>query len=173
MNKPLILLALLVLIPPAASAKEISIDGGSITLVVPDDFTELSQEEINLKFPSVNAPKQVVGNENRATTIAFKFHDEPMEESDLPDAQKAFTQVFDRIVPGIEWKRNNIVKFAGQKWLLMEMTSRAIDQDIHNILLLTPHKGKMLAFNFNSTKADFPRMEQALKDSVRSIKLKP
>jgi len=55
----------------------------------------------------------------------------------------------------------------------MEMTSRAIDQDIHNIVLITSHKGKMLMFNFNSTKNEFPKMESILRDSINTITLKP
>ena len=173
MNKASVLIAILAAFPFIASAKDVSIDGGSVTFVVPDDFTELSQAEINVKYPSVNAPKQVIGTEGRATTIAYQLHAQPVKESDLPDVQKAFTQIFDRVIPGIEWKQNALVDLVGQKWLVLEMTSRAIDQDIHNIVLITPHKGKMLMFNFNSTKKDFPKMEKLLRDSIKSITLKP
>lgn len=38
------------------------------------------------------------------------------------------------------------------------MTSRAIDQDIHNIVMVTAHRGKMLTFNFHSTKKQFPQI---------------
>ena len=173
MNNASILIALLAIIPCIASAKNVTIDGGSVTFVVPDDFTELSQAEINAKYPSVNAPKQVIGTERRTTTIAYQLKAQPVKEADLPKVQKTFTQVFDRVIPGIEWKQNALVDLIGQKWLVMEMTSRAIDQDIHNIMLITPHKGKMLMFNFNSTKKDFPKMEKLLRDSIKSITLKP
>jgi hypothetical protein len=173
MNKAFILIAVLALLSCSASAKEVSIDGGSVTFVVPDDFTELSQEEINSKYPAVNAPKQVIGAAGRTTTIAYQLKAQPVKESDLPDIQKAFTQVFDRLIPGIEWKQNALVDLVGQKWLLLEMTSRAIDQDIHNIMLITPHKGQMLMFNFNCTKKDFSKMEKVLRDSIKSIKLNP
>jgi hypothetical protein len=105
MNKASILTAILALLPCIATAKDVSIDSGSVTFVVPDDFTELSQAEINAKYPSVNAPKQVIGAEGRATTIAYQLHAQSVKESDLPDVQKAFTQVFDRVIPGIEWKQ--------------------------------------------------------------------
>ena len=107
------------------------------------------------------------------TTIAYQLKAHPVKESDLPEVQKAFAQIFDRVIPGIEWKQNALVELVGQKWLFMEMTSRAIDQDIYNIMLITSHKGEMLMFNFNSTKKDFPKMEKALRDSIKSITLKP
>ena len=167
------LLIILSLLTGLVSAKDISLDEGSVSFVVPDDFTELTEAEITLKFRSARAPKQVVGNEGRTTSIAYQFQEQPTKQSDLPEVQKAFTPLFDRMIPGIEWKQNALVDLAGQKWLLMEMTSRAVDQDIHNIVLITSHKGKMLMFNFNSTKKEFQKMEKLLRQSINSIKLKP
>ena len=53
----------------------------------------------------------------------------------------------------------------------MEMTSNAVDTDIHNIMMLTGIDGKMLVFNFNSTREDFPRYEEELRKSLNSIEL--
>ena len=53
----------------------------------------------------------------------------------------------------------------------MEMTSNAVDTDIYNIMLLTGVEEKMLVFNFNSTKKDFPKYEAALRKSLNSVKL--
>ena len=61
----------------------------------------------------------------------------------------------------------------GQQWIYLEMSSRAIDTDIHNIMLITPLQGKMLIFNFNSTKAEFPKVEAELRASINSIAFKP
>ena len=74
--------------------------------------------------------------------------------------------LFERMVPGIEWKKNEIIEQSGQKWLLMEMTSRAIDTDIYNIMLATGYQGKMLEFSFNSTKEDFSKFENSLRASL-------
>ena len=70
------------------------------------------------------------------------------------------------------WKRKEIIEMAGQRWIFLEMTSSAIDTDIYNIMLITPFDGKMLIFNFNSTKEDFAEQEAALRASVASIRLK-
>lgn len=75
------------------------------------------------------------------------------------------------MIPGIAWKKNEIINHSGQKWLLMEMTSNAVDADIYNIFLMTGHQGKMLIFNFNSTKEDFPKYEAALRKSLKSVTL--
>jgi hypothetical protein len=74
-----------------ASSKDVTIDGGSVVFSIPGEFSELSQEEINVKYPSVNAPKQVVGTEDRSTTIAYQLQEQSVKLSDLPDVQEAFT----------------------------------------------------------------------------------
>ena len=49
------------------------------------------------------------------------------------------------------------------------MTSNAIDTDIYNILLCTPYEGKLVLFNFNSTKEDFPKYEESLRKSLGTV----
>jgi hypothetical protein len=53
----------------------------------------------------------------------------------------------------------------------METTSSAIDTDIYNIMMLTGYDNRMLIFNFNSTKEDFPKFEKALRASLASIQI--
>jgi hypothetical protein len=137
----------------------------------PAGFKPVSQDVIDIKWPNKQAPQYVVGNKLATTTVAYdlKLHNIPQDK--LGEAQKAFTQLFGRMIPGIKWKRNELVKHSGQKWILLEFTSNAPGTDIHNILFLTGFQGKMLIFNFNSTKEDFPILEKSLRTSLKSIKL--
>ncbi len=154
------------------SAKQIEIDGGNVTFNAPDEFTPLSQELINLKYPSSRAPKYVIGNESGATTIAYDLKDNPIHDDQLEEVREAFTQMFPRMIPGLEWKENKIIELAGRRWGYMEMTSHAIDTDIYNIMLFTGYIDKMLIFNFNSTKEEFKKYEEKLRASLKSIQIK-
>lgn len=154
-----------------AGAATFSLPDGGVSFQAPDGFSELSRQEIALKYPSNRAPAFVVGNPRRTTTIAFdlKPHDLPPEK--LREVKQSFETLFDRIIPGIEWKQRKIINLQGQQWIHLEMTSRAIDTDLYNIMLITPRHGKMLIFNFNSTKGEFPAMEAALRKSIKTISL--
>ncbi|NIP94170.1 MAG: hypothetical protein GWO24_12230 [Akkermansiaceae bacterium] len=61
------------------------------------------------------------------------------------------------------------MRLAGRKWIYFEMTSTAVDTNIHNMTLMTGFEGQMLVFNFNSTREAFPRVEKALRKSMNSI----
>lgn len=153
------------------SADTITVADTAVTFEAPDEFKPLSKEMIAKKWPTNRAPAFAVGTSSGATTVAYDLKPHNIPQEALPEVQKSFKELFDRMIPGIVWKKNEIIEHSGQKWLLMETTSNAVDTDIYNIMLLTGYQGKMLVFNFNSTKEDFPRYEDALRMSLKSVTL--
>lgn len=166
---------ILIITAPAliCTAEVITIPETSISFNVPADFKPLSQEIIDIKYPSSRAPRYVIGNESASTTIAYDLKPYKIPQDKLGEVQKSFTELFSRIIPGIRWKKNEIITKAGTKWLYLEMTSNAIDTDIYNMMLLTGYKDQMVIFNFNSTKEDFPQYEAQLRQSMDSISISP
>ncbi len=152
-------------------AAPVKVADTGITFDAPKGFEALSKEVIAAKWPSNRPPAYAVGTPNGTTNVAYDLKPHSLSQEALPQFQKEFTQIFERIIPGIRWKKNEIIMHSGQKWLLMEMTSNAVDTDIYNIMLATGYAGKMLVFNFNSTKEEFPKYEAALRQSMKSIKL--
>ena len=149
----------------------IELDGTGISFVAPDEFEPLPQELIDVKWPNRNAPRFVVGNERGTTTIAYDMKPQDLSSADMEEVRAAFEQVFNRVIPGIEWKANRVIEHEGQDWVYFEMSSNAVDTDIYNIVMLTGVGQQMLMFNFNSTKEDFPRYEDLLRESLKSIRL--
>ena len=154
-----------------ASAGEIQVGDTGVTFIAPDDFGPVPQEIIDTKWPNNNAPRFVVGNERATTTVAYDLKPHDLSGADLDEVRQSFTQVFDRVIPGIDWKSNRLIEHDGQTWVYFEMSSNAIDTDIYNIMMVTGVGQQMLVFNFNSTREDFPKYEPALRDSVNSIRL--
>lgn len=149
----------------------IKIEGTDVTFEAPKGFGELSDEIKKTKWPSFNAPSFAIGTPSGTTTIAYDLKPHELPQEGLADFQRQMTALMGQIVPGIEWKRNEIIELSGQKWLYLEMTSDAIDTDIHNIMLATGYEQQLLVFNFNSTKEDFPKYSTMLQKSIQSIKL--
>lgn len=172
MRKAETLLIIFLFTTSLISAKEVSIDGGRITFDAPDEFKPLPQKIIDIKYPSSRAPKYVIGNQSGATTIAYDLKQNVIPPEQLEEVRQAFTKMFPRLIPGLEWKENKIIELAGRKWGYMEMTSHAIDTDIYNIMIFTGYNDQMLLFNFNSTKEEFKEYESKLRASLKSIKIK-
>ncbi|WP_028605053.1 hypothetical protein [Ottowia thiooxydans] len=155
----------------AVNAATFTVPGTNVSFNAPSGFTPLTADEISQKYPSNRAPSFVVGNARRTTTIAADLKPNELPKDKLPQVQASFESVFERVVPGIDWKEKKLIDMKGQQWIFFEMTSRAVDSDIYNIMLITPHQGKMLVFNFNSTKSEFPAVEKELRKSLQSIAL--
>ncbi|MBX3420052.1 MAG: hypothetical protein KF752_00710 [Pirellulaceae bacterium] len=156
--------------PTIARGETFGIPELGVRFYAPKSYTPLTKEEIEFKFPSNRAPSYVIGNASRSTTIAFDVKNNPLHD-DLDRGLNEFKTLFDRIVPGIEWKGRKIIELQGQKWIYLEMVSRAADTNIHNIMLTTHYRGGMLIFNFNSTVEEFPEVESILRKCIETIKI--
>lgn len=154
-----------------ALAAKISIPDSAVSFQAPEGFTELTQSEIRAKWLRGSPPSFAIGNSRRSTTIAYSIKNHNVPESGLEEGLRSFEQVFDRLIPGIDWKKKEITVINGKRWIYLEMTSSAIDTDIHNILLCAPHEGRFVMLNFNSTKEEFPRLEAVLRKSIATITL--
>lgn len=147
------------------------VPGSRVSFVAPDGFTALSDAEIAIKFPNAAPPANGVGNAKRTTTIVFEFKQIPLSPEAMGKMAQALQDGMEWGVPGLRWVRRDSVSLGGQDWIWMEATSRAIDTDIHNIVLLTSHQGRALMMNFNATREDFVKLEPALRESIHSIRI--
>ena len=170
MFRPLFLLASL-LTSSVLPAAEVEIPGTKVRFEVPEGFTPLEQHEIDIKFPSKSAPRYVLGNERRTTTVAYDLKAVPITAEALEEQLDAIGDSMGRVIPGFVSIRREIREINGAHWAYFEMGSSAIDTDIHNIVLMLPYEGQMVVLNFNATKADFAALEAALRSSVASIRI--
>jgi hypothetical protein len=148
------------------------IPNSTVSLEIPDGFTPLSASEIATKYKGANAPKFVMGNAKRGTSIAYELKPVPVKDSELEKGLAVMVSGVDKQLPGATWIRKEIIEQAGKRWIILEMKSKASNADIHNIIMITPFENQMLVFNFNSTTDEFPKFEKALRSSLGSIKLK-
>ncbi len=172
MKKVIATLSILLFLVPLVFGETVSLDNGHITFEAPDGFETVPEEVLKLKYPSSRAPKYVIGNKSAATTIAYDLKPNDIPQDQIDEVRAAFTQLFPRMIPNLEWIENKTIELSGRKWVYFEMTSTAIDTDIYNIMLFTGYKGQMLVFNFNSTKEEFKKYESALRKSISTIKIK-
>ena len=155
-----------------AIADEVAIPGTTVSFIPPEGFTPLTPNEIKNKYPSGRAPQFVLGNERRGTTVAYDLKPHAISPDQLEEVKDRLEKTFPRAIPGLVWKERKIIDLNGRPWVLLEMTSTTIETDIYNIILATSYDNKLLLFNFNSTKEDFPRMERVLRKSISTLSIK-
>ncbi|MDK2125088.1 DcrB/PsbP domain-containing protein [Parachitinimonas caeni] len=161
--------ALTVALP--AMAKPYSLPGTGIHFDAPEGFTAMTAKEIAVKFPVANPPATVVANKARTVTIAYEVRPQALPVEMLETALGAFEKAFEQSVPGLEWKARKVIALQDRKWIQLEFISNRDGVDIYNIMLITPFDQKMLAFNFNSIRHEFSKIEPALRKSMQTIVL--
>jgi hypothetical protein len=156
-----------------AHAAMFVIPDAGVVFEAPAGFTLLSQDELAIRYPNKRPSQIVVGNERRTTTITYEWRNDKLPPEDLVMAKPEFEKGMERALPDLEWIRKDIVSLRGWDWIKLEMISHKQDTNIHNIFMMTSHQGRLLVFNFNSTKEEFPTVERALRRSIDSIALGP
>ena len=171
--KTTILIASIIMatLPTLSIADEISITDTGITFDAPADFIKLSDDLISKKWPSNRAPAWAVSTETGSTTIAYDLKPNDISNAPFDQLLSTFETMFERVIPGIEWIDRKVIEIDDKEWIFLEMTSSAIDTDIHNIMLATSYGADMLVFNFNSTVEEFASYEAELRKSIDSIEL--
>jgi hypothetical protein len=145
--------------------------GRKVSFVPPAGFRPMTEEMIRFKFPRGNPPQQVYANEKMSVSVAITFSPQVLSPRQLPDLKSAMEQTLPGLVPGLAWLAREIVEINGVEWVHFELTSHAIDTDIHNHMYMTSFNGKMLGFNFNSTIAQYETYKEELARSRESIRI--
>lgn len=173
MTKLFLSLIALVILPAASAQDRVSLADGRVSFVLPPGFRAMTDAEIKFKFPRGNAPQYVYANERLNVSIAITFSPQALTPGRLSELKAAMEQMLPRTIPGLTWLTREIEEINGRDWVHFEMTSSAIDTDIHNEMLFTAFDGRMLGFNFNATVALHGQYKDALQKSRDSIRILP
>lgn len=142
------------------------------TFEAPDGYTALSKEEITALYTrGGNPPTFAIGNEDRTVMMSYQVRAITVPADQLPEAKATVETSMAQSLPGLVWKKTDIVKRQGRSWLYFEHVSPGPDYDTHNIFLWIPLAQKSLFLNFSCPKDDFPKMEPVFRQSLRSISL--
>lgn len=168
------LLAILLAAPIAAQAQEVALLDGAVRMTLPAGYTQLSAEEIQLKFGRSNRPPLAAfGDARRNAAIAFTLskQNRPVTEAALPEFLAAMEQFFPRMMAGLVWHKREIVSIRGRKWARLYLSGHALDTDVRNDMHFTPFRGDLLGVNQTTTEAAWAAASPALSSAFRSIRI--
>ena len=149
----------------------VALADGRLSFEVPSGFRAWSGEEIGLKYLNASPPQHVYANETGGVSIAVTFSETVVGMEQLPEMKLALEQTLPRLIPGLQWITREIVGINGRQWVHLEVTSFAIDTDIHNHMYLTSFDGRMLGINMNSTVEEYELIADAFAGSRDSIRV--
>lgn len=169
--RKIFLSATLIVATFVAAAESVVLMDGAVEFSPPEEFIELSAEQIRMKYPNANRPQVVYATPDMGVSVAVTFSPTRVSPEQLPELKVAMEQTLPRLIPNLSWITREIVVNNQVSWVHFELTSSAIDTDIHNHMYMTSLAGRMLGFNFNSTTAAYKKHAEQLRNSFESIRL--
>lgn len=147
------LLALLVMstLSWAEGLEKVEVLDGKVTIAAPPGFDPMSDERLELKYPSSRRPTEVLSDESGRVTLAFNHTDNAMQPSEVRQAHQGISRSFHNMYPSAEWIRDEVIEQNGSTFMVMELITPAMDTKIHNIMYGTSVDGRFLLVAFNTT----------------------
>lgn len=139
-----------------------------ITVVLPDNFTDMPPDMLSKKYPSEQRPQIVKTNQNGTVNFTFSIIDNDSKEEDLSGILTGFIMTIRGLFPGTMFLERGIDE-ALLKYHWMEFRSCAVNGDIFNLYFLTVISDKLLMGTFNCPMREWPDWKPYLKKIVSSV----
>lgn len=120
-----------------------------VGIVLPITFKDMPPDEAMRKYHSEQRPQIIKTNTDKTVDFAFNMISEKMEPEQLGAAVNDFARVMKRLFPTniclkIETGQGDYIPYAS-----MEFTSAAINENMYNMLILSPVGDELLMTLFN------------------------
>jgi hypothetical protein len=143
-----------------------------VELKVPKDFGIMSEEMMEIKYPSERRPTLVYTNESGEINVALNLTQNQASQGMIQAYSDNFIQMFKNTYPSAEWKDSGVKVINGKKVGFLEIVTPAIDTQIYNLLFFTDVDGRLLICTFNCTKNNIEEWEPTAKEIMGSLKIK-
>ncbi|WP_194973047.1 hypothetical protein [Aquiflexum lacus] len=143
---------------------------GKASMMVPENFKLMNSEMLALKYPNVgHQPTEVYTNLEGTINIALNHTKNVASEDNLQEVKKAMDAQINK--PPIEFIKSELVQLNGNRCILMEFKSQAVDSKIYNLMLITSLEGRLAMVTFNCTEENLNIWKSRGNDIIYSFKL--
>ena len=143
-----------------------------IQIKVPDNFNQMSEDLLNIKYPSSQRPTFVLSDETGGINVAFNHTTNNANQNVIEAYKDNFVKTFKNIYPSAKWKSSGVKEVNGKKIGYLELVTPAIDTKIYNLIFFTDCNGKLLLCTFNCTQKSIKKWSHIAMQIMESLKIK-
>lgn len=143
-----------------------------VELKIPKEFNKMSEELMNIKYPSERRPTLVYSNESGGINVALNLTQNQASQEMIAAYKDNLVKSFKNVYPSAEWKDSGVKTINGKKVGYLELVTPAIDTEIYNLMFFTDLDGKLLLCTFNCTKKSIDEWTSTAKEIMNSLKIK-
>jgi len=125
---------------------------GILTIHIPNNFYEMSQERIAMKYPDQQRPTVVMtNNDNGTVNVAINHTDHKVSPAEIEDFHRYMEGMFKKKYSSAVWYRSEVLQIGKRKCFVLDLQTPALDTKIRNIMMCTSVNGRILLVTFNTT----------------------
>jgi hypothetical protein len=143
-----------------------------IAIWMPEDFRELTQEEINAVYLLGNKPDVVYGNAYLNLSLGFHYTDNEVPNEYMGDFVKIARMILEKSGPKVTVYSEKVRKTGYHTVSSLELVSHTITDTIYNVMFYSSLNGKVLIgfLNFNYQYLDrYKKIAKEMLESFRFI----
>lgn len=145
--------------------------GNKLNILIPKDFVSMSEDMLNAKYPIAGKrPSEVYTNATGSINIALNLTQNQITQDQLPEVETALKNQFTS-TPNITFNSSEIRAINGQKYVIFDFYSQAVDTKIYNLMFVTSLNNKMLIGTFNCTVVHLTQWKPIGQKIINSVKV--
>jgi len=137
---------------------------------IPSGLYNLAQQAIDADYKAPNRPQHVFRNQLGDYSVAFLFMAKKVAPSELPVFQTNLKEAFLKKMDGVQWLGNKTRKIHGVEWFELEFKNLEANGNLmHNWILGTSWKGRLLEVTINAFDDVEPQLGNSVEELVQSL----
>ena len=145
---------------------------GKLSLLVPEDFSEMDDEMLRFKYPSERRPTLAFTNKSASINVAINHTKDRMPQSEISVFHKQMDGMFRNLYPSATWFESGVVDINGRQWLTLNVRTPAVDTEIRNIMAGTSVDGRLLLVSVNFTREQEDQWLGPATEIIQSLRVK-
>ncbi|WP_128102989.1 hypothetical protein [Paenibacillus sp. DCT19] len=152
------------------SFQETELLEGKLWMMLPRTFKPMSEQMMNMKYPSQHRPSTIYTNAEGTINIAVNHTINPLPAEDLPLFKQSMIQILRRTQKLTKWYGDGDRMVGGREAATCEFLTPVVYANLYHLMLFTSLEDRALICTFNCTDHeldDWQRVASAIMNSVR------
>lgn len=143
---------------------------GKITIEVPKDMLEMTEEMKDIKYPSLDRPKYIYTNEDNSLDMSIEYDEtDYMTNEETIEVTEMIKKEITRLYPSSDIEEDGILEVDGKNVGYFSFTVPVIDGDLYTFMVFQELQGKMLFCTFNCSEKIKEEWNEVILQMVESI----
>lgn len=142
-----------------------------ISMMVPEEFTAMSEETARLKYPSEHRPDTILTDNTETVNILFQFMEGEVESSTIKDFRNQVFGLMKYVNPGIKEREIGEIDIEGNTIAYVEFSNNAIGGKLYNLMFYMSINGKPLMGSINCLTKDVKYWRPVAIEMMQSIEI--